>query len=103
MMLPNFIEYEPFNRLRQLMNAPLPKNFSSGYTINPLTHDDLDRALEGIEGVAVDDIAEVQVLPDGTLVYKNRRILLYIRDRASYRDHDPRQLLPAFMCQIAGL
>jgi hypothetical protein len=96
MMLPDFTEYEPFNRLRRLMNAPLPKNFSSGYIINPLTHDDLDRALEGIEGVAVDDIGDVQVLPDGTLIYKNRRVLLYIRDRAGYRDHDPRQLLPRF-------
>jgi hypothetical protein len=33
MNLPNFIEFEPFNQLRRLMNAPLPDNFSSGYVI----------------------------------------------------------------------
>jgi hypothetical protein len=94
--LPDFIEFEPFNRLRRLMNAALPDEFSTGYTINRLTQDDLDRALEGIDGVTVDDISDVEVLSDGTLSYKDRRVLLYIRDRASYRDRDPRQLLPRF-------
>jgi hypothetical protein len=78
------------------MNAPLPEDFSSGYVINRLTPDDLDRALEGIEGVTVDDISEIKVLPDGTLAYKERRVLIYIRDKPSYRDHDPRRLLPRF-------
>jgi hypothetical protein len=96
MTLPDFIEFEPFNRLRRLMNASLPEGCSSGYVINHLTHDDLDKALEGIEGVTVGDISDVDVLPDGTLAYKGRRVLLYIRDKASYRDHDPRQLLPSF-------
>jgi hypothetical protein len=63
MMLPDFIEFELFNRLRRLMNAPLPEKFSSGYTINRLTHDDLDKALEGIEGVTVDDISELRYYP----------------------------------------
>src|ERR1700730_16186837 len=94
MTLPNFIEFEPFNRLRRLMDAPLPNDFSSGYVINRLTRDDLDKALEGIEGVTVDDIEQVQPLPDGTLAYRDRRILLYIRDQSSYREHDPRALLP---------
>jgi hypothetical protein len=80
MTLPNFIEFEPFNRLRRLMNAPLPDNFSSGYVINPLTRSDLDKALEGIEGVTIEDIGHVQPLPDGTLAYQDRRIILYIRD-----------------------
>src|SRR6266481_242261 len=92
MMLPDFIEFEPFNRLRRLMNAPLPNEFSSGYTINRLTQDDLDRALEGIEGVTVDDISDVTVLPDGTLSYQNRRVLLYIRDKWAF----PGQRLPKF-------
>src|SRR5713101_1064258 len=96
MMLPDFIEFEPFNRLRRLMNASLPENFSSGYVVNRLTHEDLDRALEEIEGVTVDDISDVKPLPDGTLAYKERRVLLYIRDKSSYGDHDPRQLLPSF-------
>jgi ribosomal protein L40E len=96
MKLPDFIEFEPLNRLRRLMNAPLPESFAAEHTINRLTHDDLDRALERIEGVAVDDISDVKVLPDGTLAYKDRRVLLYIRDRSCYRKHDPRELLPSF-------
>jgi hypothetical protein len=96
MMLPDFIDFEPFNRLRRLMNAPLPENFVPGYTISRLTHDDLDKSLEGIEGVAVDDIGDVEVLSDGTLAYKNRRVVLYIRDTSGYREHDPRELLPKF-------
>jgi hypothetical protein len=49
MTLPNFIEFEPFNRLRRLMDAPLPDNFSSGYVMNRLTRDDLDKALEALK------------------------------------------------------
>ena len=96
MTLPDFIAFEPFNRLRRLMNASLPEKFASGLTINPLTYDDLDKALEGIEGVTVEDISDVEVLSDGTLSYQNRRVLLYIRDKSGYRDHDPRQLFPSF-------
>jgi ribosomal protein L40E len=96
MTLPDFITFEAFNRLRRLMNAALPEDFASGLTINPLTYDDLDKALEGIEGITVEDIADVEVLSDGTLAYKKRRVLLYIRDRSGYRDHDPRELLPSF-------
>jgi hypothetical protein len=96
MTLPDFIEFEPFNRLRRLMNAPLLNEFSSGYTINRLTQDDLERALEGIEGITVDDISDIEVLSDGTLAYKERRVLLYIRDKSSYGDRDPDQILPSF-------
>jgi hypothetical protein len=96
MTLPNFIEFEAFNRLRRLMNARLPDNFSSGYAINRLTYHDLDRALEDIEGVTVDDIAEVNILPDGTLAYKDRRVILYIRDKRAFHGHDGRQILPKF-------
>ena len=59
MTLPDFLKFEPFNRLRRLMNAPLPAKFASGYVINHLTHDDLDRALEDIEGVTVDEVVSV--------------------------------------------
>jgi hypothetical protein len=96
MSLPEFLEFEPLNRLRRLMNASLPTEFSSGYVINHLTHDDLDRALEDIEGVTVDDISDVHVLPDGTLAYRDRRVLLYIRDKRAFREHDPREKLPKF-------
>jgi hypothetical protein len=92
MTLPDFLEFEPFNRLRRLMNAPLPENFSVGYVINRLSQDDLDRALDGIEGVTVDDISQVRPLPDGTLAYRERRVLLYIRDKWVF----PGQNLPKF-------
>jgi ribosomal protein L40E len=90
--LPDFIEFEPFNQLRRLMNAPLPNEFSAGYTVKHLTQDDLDRALEGIEGVTVEDFNDIEVLPDGTLSYKHRRVLLYIRDKWAF----PQQNLPKF-------
>jgi hypothetical protein len=81
MMLPDFTAFEPLNRLRRLMNAPLQENFSFGHTVRGLTHEDLDRALEAIG-----------VLPDGTLTYKNRRVLLYIRDKRAFLN----QKLPKF-------
>jgi hypothetical protein len=96
MTLPNFVEFEPFNQLRRLMDAPLPNDFSSGYVINRLTRDDLDKALEGIEGVTVDDIEQVQPLPDGTLAYRDRRILFYIRDKRAFAGQNFRQQLPKF-------
>jgi hypothetical protein len=96
-MLPDFLQFEPLNRLRRLMDAPLPENFSSGYVINRLTHDDLDRALEGIEGVTVDDISQVRPLPDGTLAYRDRRILLYIRDKRAFPGLNHQQIFPNFM------
>jgi hypothetical protein len=94
--LPDFIEFEPFNRLRRLMNAPLLEGFSSGCTTNHLTHNDLDKALEGIEGLTVDDISDVKALSDGTLAYKDRRVLLYIRDRRTSRGYDPFDNLPKY-------
>jgi len=96
MTLPDFLEFEPLNQLRRLMNAPLLQNFTPEHTMKPLTYADLDKALEGIEGVTVDDIDDVKVLPDGTLAYENRRVLLYIRDKSNYHEQDPRDLLPSF-------
>src|SRR5215467_3250315 len=95
MTLPDFLEFEPLNRLRRLMNAPIPEDFLLD-TFNYLTLDDLDKALGGIEGVTVDDISQIQPLPDGTLVYKGRRILLYIRDRRAFAGQNPQQILPKF-------
>jgi|SRR6516162_4127196 len=96
MTLPNFLEFEAFNQLRRLMNAALPEDYSSGYIISRLTHDDLDKALEGLDGVIVDDISQIQLLPDGTLAYRDRRILLYIRDKRAFARHNSQQVLPKF-------
>ena len=102
MMLPDFIEFELFNRLRRLMNAPLPEKFSSGYTINRLTHDDLDKALEGIEGVTVDDISELRYYPT-----EHWAINTAVCFSISGIDQPIVSMIPAhyclvFMCQIAG-
>jgi hypothetical protein len=59
--------------------------------MKPLTQADLEKALEGIEGVTIDDINDVEVLHDGTLAYQNRRVLLYIRDKSNYHEQDPRK------------
>ena len=98
MTLPNFLEFEAFNQLRRLMNAALPEDYSSGYIISCLTHDDLDKALEGLDGVIVDDISQIQPLPDGTLAYRDRRILLYIRDKRAFTRHNSQQVLPKVSC-----
>jgi len=96
MTLPDFLEFEPFNRLRRLMNATLPSGFSSGVPTKHLTHNDLDKALEGIEGLTVDDISDIKDVSDGTLAYKDRRVLLYIRDRRTSSGYDPLDNLPEF-------
>ena len=75
MTLPDFIEFEPRNRLRELMKAPLPDQFSSRYEMKRLTQDDLDRALEGVEGLTIHDIKDVKALSDGTLVYEDGEVL----------------------------
>ena len=43
MTLPDFLEFEPLNQLRRLMNAPLLQNFTPEHTMKPLTYADLDK------------------------------------------------------------
>jgi hypothetical protein len=83
MKLPNFTQFEPLNNLRHLMGAELGK-FTSAKSSPHLTPDEIDRlARIGIE-IPLD---QVRVLDDGTLAYKDSRVVLYIRDVTQHRKH----------------
>ncbi len=61
-----------------------------------LTVDDLTRLIEG--GIDVTDLEDVRVLVDGTLAYKDKRVVLYIRDLTNYghRSNDGALAMPRF-------
>lgn len=98
MRLPDFTDDKPLTELRRQMNAAL-RDFVPAETAYTLTPDEIERlATEGIE-VPIED---VQVLNDGTHVYKGRRVIVYIRDVAEYGG---RYSLPRFhlaMCDTLG-
>ena len=77
MKLPDFTVFEPFNRLRKLMDAPLVDTLQ-------ITHSLIDWEKIAEEGIPLGD---VHVLPDATLAYKNSRyyytlemLLLTVKD-----------------------
>lgn len=78
MKLPNFLEFEPFNRLRKQMKADLLETDELKIIIPPTVSDDELIKMQN-EGLDI-DIHQVEILADGTLKYKDRRILIYIRD-----------------------
>ena len=93
MKLPDFIQFEPFNRLRERMRAALPQDLSISQPIDRLTLADLE--ILASKGLDV-EINEVQELSDGTLVYKDRRVLLHIRDIVTYQNREAQESLPKF-------
>ena len=80
MKLPDFTVFEPFNQLRRSMKAPLVDTFVVEKPIQ-LTISDLEAMQES--GLDISN-EELRVLEDGTLAYKDSRVLLHIRDVASY-------------------
>lgn len=82
MRLPDFLQWEELNDLRRRMgHVPLGRlKLASDNDL--LTEDELERLVH--EGVDLQSLNELKVLADGTLSYKNARVLLYIRDVASY-------------------
>jgi hypothetical protein len=88
--LPNFLNLGELNALRFQMRAPLSKSFESKTFYRPIDLPVVERLRAGGIDVKFDD---VKVLDDGTLAYKGYRVLLYIRDIASYGD---RQAMPKF-------
>jgi hypothetical protein len=92
MKLPDFFEFEPLNRLRGRMGIARDVYGSFSTSVDPgrLTRDELDLLTSG-EGIDV-RFEELTVLSDGTLAYKDSRVLLYIRDVHVYgdRDREPR-------------
>ncbi len=80
MKLPDFTEDMGLRALLQSMGAS-PRAYVAPASSGQLTSEEIDRlAREGIE-IPLD---EVRVLEDGTLAYKNQRVVLYIRDQKQY-------------------
>lgn len=78
--LPDFREFDP---IRNAMGAPLIDLWEKLRVAPLLTEDDL-RTLE-TDGVDV-RFEEIAPRADGTLIYKGRRVLVYIRDISGIRD-----------------
>jgi hypothetical protein len=94
MPLPDFTSPDhPLDILRRRMGAPLLEHLSFGHNMERLTIADLEvMEKEGLD-VNIDDVRE---LPDGTLAYKDSRVLVYIRDQHIFQQRDPREGLPKF-------
>jgi hypothetical protein len=90
--LPDFTQDLLLNKVREAMNAPLLEMFIVEIR-EGLTEDDLRQLIAGGKDI---DIAELQILEDGTLAYKGERILLHIRDIKAHHEYDPRERLPRF-------
>lgn len=74
MILPDFLEFEPFNSLRNTMGATELGQFEFFDPQLHLTAEEL-RALDTV-GLSV-SLKAVRSLADSTLAYKNSRVLLY--------------------------
>ena len=85
MKLPDFIQDPLLNALRQAMGAPLGV-LQPARNRDTLTREEIDALTS--KGIDV-ELSAVQVLPDGTLAYKNSRVILYIRDIVYYREDEP--------------
>jgi hypothetical protein len=89
MKLPNFYVFDPLNRLKEKMGIALETVGSLDVLIDAarLTAFELEKlaSQDGLD-ISLDDL---KVLFDGTLAYKDSRVLLYIRDVAIYGEHEP--------------
>ncbi|SHK19614.1 hypothetical protein SAMN05444159_2673 [Bradyrhizobium lablabi] len=86
MKLTDFYKFAPLNDLRARMGIPSDVYGTLTITISAakLTPDELDRLYEG-DGLEV-GFDEINIHDDGTLIYKNARVLLYIRDVHQYQE-----------------
>lgn len=88
MKLTNFYEFEPLNLVKAKMG--IPRSVYGDLTVKidagRLTELELEKlaSADGIE-VSVEDIT---FLSDGTLAYKNSRVILYIRDVTVYKNQE---------------
>jgi hypothetical protein len=92
MKLPNFLNFEAFTSVKRLMG--IEKNTYGNMRNVEIPSSGLTRsALVALESQGIDvELAEVLENPDRTLGYKNKRVILYIRDVSNYgrSDSDPR-------------
>ena len=84
MKLPDFENFEPFNKLRRAMGGVELGSFSLNYKGKGLTKEELDALFS--KGIDV-DFKDITKLDDGTLAYKDKRVLVYIRDIGDYSMH----------------
>jgi len=85
MKLPNFLEFKPFLDIRKQMGAEKLGEFNLSLNWEELTLEE-NEILEK-EGIEVKP-NDLRFLDDGTIAFKNRRILLYIRDVKFHPSHD---------------
>jgi hypothetical protein len=81
MKLPDFTDNPKLVALRRAMGAEAPGNFLPNFRPNILTKEELEQLVAGGIEVYFDEITELE---DGTLGYKNSRVLVYIRDVPTY-------------------
>jgi hypothetical protein len=81
MKLPDFTHDKGLIALRREMGADSPGNFLTTFRPTSLTEEELERL--GDVGIDV-YFDEITRLDDGTLAYKDSRVLVYIRDVPTY-------------------
>jgi hypothetical protein len=85
--LPDFTIDKALNELRLAMGAELVV-FAGVINGDTLTVEEVERLSR--EGIDI-PLEDVRVLPDGTLAYKNQRVVVYIRDVKQYRNVTPNE------------
>lgn len=92
MKLPDFFEFKPLNSIKTKMGIPQNVYGNLTVSIDParLTRLELEK-LTSQDGLDISP-DELTTLPDGTLAYKDSRVILYIRDITimSGRETQPR-------------
>lgn len=73
MKLTDFLDFKPLADLRSEMKAPLVKPIFIHSFQNPIITQSSDR-------IELESLNELTIHPDGTLLYNNSRVLLYIID-----------------------
>lgn len=88
MKLPDFSLDTQLNDLRAKVGAPL-RNYEPPSAQDTLSPGEIEILASAGLDIPLNDIS---ILDDGTLVYKNRRVVLYIRDVKQYRQSEPNDL-----------
>jgi hypothetical protein len=102
MRLPNFLKDPDLNSLREQMGTADLGAFRLAFNVYRFTISDLEQSLAG--GIIIDDLSKVRTLDDKTLSYKDRRVLLHLRDVHQIGGESPfiPALRPAFhICNCA--